>query len=150
MTSADAEDAVQEIFLDLWRYAKRFDPKVGSEKVFVSVLARRRLIDRARHMQRRLAVERPLEAGHPTHVSFNSPVEQDVEIDEAKRILRQLPIPHQEAISMSLLEGLSHAEIAVRLGWPLGTVKTVIRRGILRLKEMTSGHLARSPKERDV
>jgi len=150
MSSADAEDAVQEIFLDLWRYAKRFDPKVGSEKVFVSVLARRRLIDRARHMQRRLAVERPLEAGHSTHVSFNSPVEQDVEVDEAKRILKQLPVPHQEAISLSLLEGLSHAEIAVRLGWPLGTVKTVIRRGILRLKELMNGHLARLPKERDV
>ncbi len=150
MTAADAEDAVQEIFLDLWRYAKRFDPNVGSEKVFVSVLARRRLIDRARHMQRQLAVERPLEAGHLTQSSYSSPVEQDVEVEEAKRILKQLPVPHQEAISLSLLEGLSHAEIATRLGWPLGTVKTVIRRGILRLKELMSGKLPRLTPKRDL
>lgn len=149
MSAADAEDAVQEIFLDLWRYAKRFDPNVGSEKVFVSVLARRRLIDRARHMQRRLAVERPLEAGHFGHASHASAAEQDVEIAEARRILEQLPLPHQEAISLSLVEGLSHGEIATRLGWPLGTVKTVIRRGILRLKELTGSHVPRLATERD-
>jgi RNA polymerase sigma-70 factor (ECF subfamily) len=149
MSAADAEDAVQEIFLDLWRYAKRFDPSVGSEKVFVSVLARRRLIDRARHMQRRLAVERPLEAGHFGRASHATAAEQDVEIAEARRILEQLPLPHQEAISLSLVEGLSHGEIATRLGWPLGTVKTVIRRGILRLKELTGSHVPRLAAERD-
>lgn len=138
MTAEDAEDAVQEIFLDLWRYAKRFDPAVGSEKVFVAVLARRRLIDRARHMQRRLAVERPLDASHITHLTSSFAVEQDLEVAEARRILKQLPTPHQEAISLSVLDGLSHGEIAIRLGWPLGTVKTVIRRGILRLKESMS------------
>lgn len=136
MSSADAEDAVQEIFLDLWRYASRFDPTVGSEKVFVSVLARRRLIERVRHMQRRLAVEQPLEEGYLSQLASSSLAENDVEIAEARRILAQLPIPHQEAISLSLVEGLSHGEIAIRLGWPLGTVKTVIRRGILRLKDL--------------
>ncbi len=149
MTSADAEDAVQEIFLDLWRYAKRFDPKVGSEKVFVSVLARRRLIDRARHMQRRLAVERPLEAGHISQLSSSFAIESDVEIAEARRILEQLPLPHQEAISLSLMDGLSHSEIASRLGWPLGTVKTVIRRGILRLKELMGSHAHGLSKEHE-
>jgi len=149
MNSADAEDAVQEIFLDLWRYAKRFDPAVGSEKVFVSVLARRRLIDRARHMQRQLAVERPLEADHLRQLASSSPAEQDVEIAEARRILAHLPIPHQEAISLSLVDGLSHGEIAVRLGWPLGTVKTVIRRGILRLKDLMRERLPHVTTERE-
>jgi RNA polymerase sigma-70 factor (ECF subfamily) len=150
LSSSDAEDAVQEIFLDLWRYAKRFDPKAGSEKVFVSVLARRRLIDRARHMQRRLAVEQPLEEGHFSHLLSASAAEQDAEIAEARRILEQLPAPHQEAITLSLLDGLSHGEIAIRLGWPLGTVKTVIRRGILRLKELTGGILPGRAKEREL
>ncbi len=149
MSSADAEDAVQEIFLDLWRHAKRFDPNVGSEKVFVSVLARRRLIDRTRQMQRQLAVERPLEADHLSQLAASSPVEQDVEIAEARRILAQLPIPHQEAIFLSLAEGLSHGEIAIRLGWPLGTVKTVIRRGILRLKDLMGGRLPHLTQERE-
>ena len=148
MTAADAEDAVQEIFLDLWRHAKRFDPKRGSEQVFVSVLARRRLIDRARHMQRQLAVEQPLNADHLNDLAAGSPVEQDAQIAEARRILAQLPAPHQEAISLSLLEGLSHGEIANRLGWPLGTVKTVIRRGILRLKELMGESLPHGSKER--
>jgi RNA polymerase sigma-70 factor (ECF subfamily) len=149
MSPADAEDAVQEIFLDLWRYAKRFDPNVGSEKIFVSVLARRRLIDRTRHMQRQLAVERPLESDHLSQLATSSPAEQDVEISEARRILAQLPIPHQEAISLSLVEGLSHGEIATRLGWPLGTVKTVIRRGILRLKDLMGDRLPHMAKERE-
>jgi RNA polymerase sigma-70 factor (ECF subfamily) len=139
MSAADAEDSVQEIFLDLWRYAKRFDPDMGSEKVFVSVLARRRLIDRARHMQRRMAVETPLETAHFSLLASSCAAEQDVEVVEARRILAQLPPPHQEAISLSLLEGLSHGEIATRLDWPLGTVKTVIRRGVLRLKELMGG-----------
>lgn len=138
LTVEDAEDAVQEIFMDLWRYAKRFDPSLGSEKVFVSVLARRRLIDRARHMRRRLAVETPMEPVHTSHLTSAFAVEKDLEVAEARQILHQLPTPHQEAISLSLLDGLSHSEIAIRLGWPLGTVKTVIRRGILRLKESGS------------
>jgi RNA polymerase sigma-70 factor (ECF subfamily) len=148
MSAADAEDAVQEIFLDLWRYAKRFDPAVGSEKIFVSVLARRRLIDRARHMQRQLAVEQPLEADHLSQLPSSAPAEQEVEVAEARRILAQLPIPHQEAISLSLVTGLSHGEIAIRLGWPLGTVKTVIRRGILRLKVLMADRHPPVTKER--
>jgi RNA polymerase sigma-70 factor (ECF subfamily) len=146
-TTADAEDAVQEIFLDLWRYARRYDPTKGSEKVFVAVLARRRLIDRVRQTQRRLAVEEPLETGHLSQLSSSAPAEQDAEIAEARWLLEQLPALHQEAIALSLLGGLSHGEIALRLGWPLGTVKTVIRRGILRMKELMDARLPHPSKE---
>src|SRR6478672_262781 len=55
--NADAEDAVQEAFLDLWRSAGRYDPKVSSEPVFVALIARRRFIDRRRRTQRRLDTE---------------------------------------------------------------------------------------------
>lgn len=137
LSVADAEDAVQEIFVDVWRHAKRYNPNLGSEKVFISVLARRRLIDRARRMQRQRAIERPLASEHD-NLSAQSAAEQDAEIAEACTALQALPVAHQQAISLSLVEGLSHAEIADRLGWPLGTVKTVIRRGILRLRDLAT------------
>jgi RNA polymerase sigma-70 factor (ECF subfamily) len=135
-TPADAEDAVQEIFLDLWKHAARFNPAVNTEKVFVTMLARRRLIDRIRKTRRQLAAQNYFEARQTPedHLTGDNIVERDAEIADARRILAELPEPHQEAITMSLLEGLSHAEIATRTGWPLGTVKTVLRRGILRLQ----------------
>lgn len=135
LSAADAEDAVQDIFIDVWRHAGRFDPKLGSEKVFIGVLARRRLIDRVRRTQHRLDVERPLVSEHQ-EVSATSGAEQDAEIAEAWAVLQALPAGHQHAITLALVEGLSHSEIASRLGWPLGTVKSVIRRGILRLRSL--------------
>lgn len=140
MSIEDAEDAVQEIFLDLWRHAGRFDPHHGSERVFVSTLARRRLIDRIRHMQRRLSVERPLPADLEL-AGISGPsehAERDAQVDLARRVLRELPVDQQQAITLSLVEGYSHSEIAERLAWPLGTVKTVLRRGLLRLKNLAA------------
>lgn len=143
---ADAEDAVQDIFVDVWRHAKRYDPHLGSERVFIAVLARRRLIDRARKLQRRQNMERPLEFEDDL-ASSPGTAEQDVDIAEAQRILQTLPLPHQQAIKLALVEGLSHPEIAQRLGWPLGTVKSVIRRGVLRLRDLVAGPATRVSSE---
>ena len=133
-TTEDAEDAVQEIFIQIWRYAARFDITRGSEKVFVAVLARRTLIDRLRSMKSRLAAETPIDADLQQEGPPTQRAERDAEVEQARQILGQLPLPQQRVIALSLVHGLSHGEISARLGMPLGTVKTLLRRGIQRVQ----------------
>jgi RNA polymerase sigma-70 factor, ECF subfamily len=132
----DAEDAVQEIFLDVWRNAARFDAAKGSEKVFITVLARRRLIDRLRSARARLAAELPMGEDMDFQAAAGSHAERDTEVEEARKVLKALPEEQQRVITLSLVHGMSHGEIAGRVGLPLGTVKTMIRRGVLRVRSM--------------
>ena len=135
-TPADAEDAVQEIFLDVWRHAGRFDRSIGSEKVFVTVLARRTLIDRLRGSQGRLRAEMPLDEGWEHEGPATHRAERDVEVAEARDLLARLPEVQQRVIALSLAHGMSHAEISSSTGMPLGTVKTMLRRGIARMRAL--------------
>jgi len=133
--AADAEDAVQEVFIELWKHAGRYDPDAGSEATFVATITRRRLIDRLRKRGRRPDVA-PLEEAE----RLPSPEEVDrVEArDEARRVVAamgELKPDAQRALRLALEHGLTHREIAERTGMPLGTVKTHIRRGLLHLRE---------------
>ena len=133
---ADPDDAVQEIFLALWRGADKFDPERGDEATFVAVIARRRLID----MRRRLArhsegtqLPELLEAPGDTHVE-RAEICDDAE--RAQRALKELRPAQQQVLKLSVYDGLSHQQIATTTGLPLGTVKTHARRGLLRLREL--------------
>lgn len=133
---ADAEDAVQEIFLDVWKSAARFDPRQGSEKTFIATIARRRLIDRLRRSTVR--PETPL-SDELDSIGFAEPGtrgETAVEAERAAEAVRQLGSDQQRVIELAVLHGLSHSEIATRTGMPLGTVKTQMRRGILKVREL--------------
>jgi len=136
-TAEDAEEAVQDIFLDLWRYAPRFDAARGPEHVFVSILARRKLIDRMRRQRLRLASEEPLET-HEATLAGTLRAEQDTEMDLMHAILAHLTLPQRRVIELSLVQGMSHAEIVEHTGLPLGTVKTLIRRGILHARALAA------------
>lgn len=132
----DAEDAVQEVFIELWKKAHLFDPSIGSETTFVAMIARRRLIDRRRRESRRLESDAvPIdEAPIPTAVE---PIESELQ-DEAARAARALGVlrPEQRSVlQLAVCEGWSHQLIAERLGLPLGTVKTHVRRGLARIRE---------------
>jgi RNA polymerase sigma-70 factor (ECF subfamily) len=144
-TAEDAEEAVQDIFLDIWRYASRFDAARGPEHVFVSILARRKLIDRMRRQKRRLASEEPLGETHEATIAGTLSAEHDSEMDSMDAILAHLTLPQRRVIELSLVQGMSHAEIVEHTGLPLGTVKTLIRRGILRARAAaaSSDHLSR-------
>lgn len=132
----DAEDAVQEIFLDVWKSAARFDPAQGSEKVFITTIARRRLIDRLRrHSQ--------LPEFAPTEeldvIGWAEPGtrgEIAIEAERAAMAVAQLKPDQQKVIELAVLHGLSHSEIAARTGMPLGTVKTQMRRGLIQVREI--------------
>jgi RNA polymerase sigma-70 factor (ECF subfamily) len=140
-TAADAEDAVQDIFLDLWAHGDRFDASRASPELFVAVIARRRLIDRRRKADRRPATA-ALEDGAgrtPEAIVHDGGVETAAEASIAARAMAELRPEQREVLRLALAEGLTHDEIARRTGWPLGTVKAHARRGLLRIRQRLLG-----------
>jgi RNA polymerase sigma factor (sigma-70 family) len=132
----DAEDLVQEVFIDLWKSAGRFDPAQASEKVFVAMIARRRLIDRLRREQRRPPTQAlELEDEDYPGRDFED-LENAVEASLASKALAQLNPKERNVLLLSTYHGLSHGQISEHTGLPLGTVKTYIRRGLVRVKEL--------------
>ena len=132
---ADAEDAVQEIFLALWKNADRFDAERSSEPTFITMIARRRLIDLHRHKQRRPQND-SVEADLETLTDLRTgQIEARAEAKLANRALKTLKPKEREVVLLSIYHGMSHSEIATHVDMPLGTVKTYIRRGLIRVRE---------------
>lgn len=137
LNKAEAEDAVQDIFMALWKSAHRFDPKVASARAFVAIVARRRLIDRGRAEQVRVRGVTGLEAvtataKDPSHRLLDEDAERVMEA------MDQLKPEQRDAIRLSLGEGWTHQRIAEHMSVPLGTVKTNIRRGLIRLRQLVN------------
>jgi len=133
---SEAEDAVQEVFVELWKNASRFDPSIASETTFVAMIARRRLIDRRRRHARRSDSE----AVPVDDLPIEAPAEPErVELhDEAARAvaaLEQLKPEQRNVLRLAVCHGWPHQLIADRLGLPLGTVKTHVRRGLIKVRE---------------
>ena len=141
----DAEDVVQEIFIDIWKNAERFDEKLSSETTFVAMIARRRIIDRIRRTNRRLAADSLEDVVTEPQSRDDRKVQLSVEAEEAAVALRSLKPEQQQVLQLSIVQGLSHQEIADVTGMPLGTVKTHARRGIIQAREMLG--LAKKEKE---
>jgi RNA polymerase sigma-70 factor (ECF subfamily) len=138
-TRADAEDAVQEIFISLWKSADRYDPDTAKESTFVAMIARRRLIDRMRRTGRRPDIGSAELNETLAPPSSEGARESEVINGEQSRIVaeafRELSQEQQRVLRLSLQHGQSHSQIAESTGIPLGTVKTHARRGLIRLKE---------------
>lgn len=132
---ADAEDAVQEIFIDLWASAGRFDPDRASEATFVAMIARRRLID-----GRRKAARRPPAGPLPDglvgrEVDAATRAERGDDVDRAALALAGLGDEQRRVLAMAIYEGRTQEQIARATGLPLGTVKTHARRGLMKLRQ---------------
>ena len=135
--SPDSEDAVQDVFIELWKHAARFDPVRSSETTYVTMIARRRLIDRKRKAGRAPAQQAlPDEPVGPAQGRERIEVEE--EAAKAAAVLGELRDDEQRVIRMAVFEGLTHEEIAAATGLPVGTVKTHIRRGLIRVRERLS------------
>lgn len=145
-SAADAEDAAQEVFMELWKCAARFDPAAGSEAAFVRTIARRRLIDRLRASRRRPPNEALDEnAADSAAEDITDAVDKGARLEVAQRALAGLDAGQREVLLMGIVEGMTHAEIADATGKPLGTVKTQIRRGLIKLRRMLEADVPESP-----
>jgi RNA polymerase sigma-70 factor, ECF subfamily len=130
----DSEDALQEILLEIWTKAGRWDPTKSSEVTFITMIARRKLIDRFRKQSRSLesaSLSNDFEISEATQVN---PVELLDESEKATRCLERLNENQRTVIEQSIHKGLSHQKIALGLGIPVGTVKTFARRGLIQLR----------------
>ncbi len=135
-TRDDAEDAVQEILTDLWKSAHRYRSSRASERVFITMIARRRLIDRLRRERRRSEVE-PMATGPEAEMtSPGDRGERSWDAERAAQALQYLSADQRQVLNMSILQGMTQREIAEATETPLGTVKTHMRRGLIRLREV--------------
>lgn len=133
----DAEDAVQEIFLDLWKSAARFDRSIATEAAFVAMIARRRLIDRKRTRGRRPTID-PMQELPAVEAGGSGP-DTCAEANQAARALDQLRPEQRQVLLMATAGGMSHNEIAAQTGMPLGTVKAHARRGLMSIRAALLG-----------
>jgi RNA polymerase sigma-70 factor (ECF subfamily) len=137
-SSDEAEDAVQEIFIELWKSAGRYDSTRCAESTWVAMIARRRLIDRRRAAQRRPMHEEIsaelLDRLPDTGRRADQWVETSAEAARARAAMRQLKPTQQVVLQMAVYQGMTHAEIAQATSVPLGTVKTYVRRGLLHIR----------------
>lgn len=133
-THEDAEDAVQDIFIDVWKYADRFDARKSPEPAFVALVARRRLIDRLRRAQTQLPTAFFDEALHNRPSDEHKKLQMFLEIRCALKALNTLGAQQKQLVRMAIYGGMSHAEIARTTGLPLGTVKSQIRRSFQKLR----------------
>jgi RNA polymerase sigma-70 factor, ECF subfamily len=130
--SGQAEDVMQEIFLQVWRNSDSFVPGRGSLGAWLVVVARNRAIDLLRRRKPTDSVDEVILAS-PGNLA--SEAEHHALIEKVRKVLQGLPAEQQRSMELAFFEGLSHAEIAERTGDPLGTVKTRIRLALITLRK---------------
>jgi len=141
----EAEDILQEVFIQVWRRAADFDEQRGKPFTWLVTLARSRAIDRLRQLSAR---ERLATASAQESPAEASDAAEDAYRGEQREILGaaldQLPDEQRKTLLLAYFEGLTQSEIASRLGAPLGTVKTRMRSGMIKLRELLGDRVLRS------
>ena len=133
----EAEDVLQEVFLQVWRSPRQYDAERGSAGTWLLVLVRSRAIDRLRSLRRR---------GHGRHVPIDGePLASGEDLERAaessqegaavRRALAELPDEQRRALELAYFGGYTQTEIAELTGAPLGTVKTRLRQGMMKLRD---------------
>jgi RNA polymerase sigma-70 factor (ECF subfamily) len=134
----DAEDLLQEVFVQVWRQAENYSQERGSPEAWIVNIARSRAIDKLR--SRRRMEEAFVLTDDPARAESTENVESQVAESEARltmnSALANLPEAQRRVLELAYFDGLSQSEIADRLKEPLGTVKTRMRSGIQRLRDM--------------
>jgi RNA polymerase sigma-70 factor (ECF subfamily) len=138
----EAEDILQEVFLQVWRKASDFDEARGRPFTWLVTLARSRAIDRLRAFASR---ERTAtQATRDVTESISDAADDAVKSEQGEIVrgaLAELPEEQRQALVLAYFEGLTQSEIAARLNSPLGTVKTRMRSGMIKLRELLGGRV---------
>jgi len=127
-----AEDVLQEVFLQLWRHPLVFVQQRGSLGGWLVVVARNRAIDLLRRRKPTDAVE---EVTLASSLNVADEAERNTTMQKVRQAIAELPDEQRKTLELAYFEGLSHTEIASRTGDPLGTVKTRIRQGLISLRK---------------
>lgn len=136
---SQAEEVTQEIFVEIWKQANRYDPARGGVRTWAVTIAHRRAVDRVRSEQSHR--DRTMAVGAASLGVMATPEDDAIDADDrvrARAALDTLPTAQREALELAFYDGLTHVQIADHLGVALGTVKTRIRDGLIRLR-MTMG-----------
>ncbi|QKJ18737.1 ECF RNA polymerase sigma factor SigK [Microbacterium hominis] len=134
---AQSEEVLQEVFLEAWQAAARFDPARGQGRSWLLTIAHRRAVDRVRAAQ--ASAGRDLRAGlrdlDTPHDSVEESVQLRIEGAQVAAALTRLPDPQREALTLAYYGGYSQSEIAALVGAPLGTIKSRMRDGLNNLRD---------------
>lgn len=135
---ATAEDLVQEIFTDIWKSASRFDPAQGNEATFIGMIARRRVIDWTRKQMRSPVLEPLPDVIDDLGATEEMKGSDAVDGEKLTQAVAKLPDQTRQLFHLHFDQGLTQQEIASYTELPLGTVKTLLRRGLLELRSLLS------------
>ena len=142
---SEADDLLQEIFMQIWRQAKNYSQKKGQALGWIVTLTRRRAIDRLRKRQayHRVTERLELETEHQPESWLRNRIEDDILHEDLRQFLRQrieaLPALQRQAIDLAFFKGMSQREIAIHTATPLGTIKTRLELGLRKLYDSIRG-----------
>jgi RNA polymerase sigma-70 factor (ECF subfamily) len=131
-----AEDVLQECYVRIWSHAREYRPGLASPMTWMASIVRNRCLDWLRRPNREVPDQDGslIDAAHSADAGPLAARERSSEAQALARCLNALEAKQRQAIALAFLEGLSHSELARHMREPLGTVKTWVRRGLLRLK----------------
>jgi len=136
--SHEAEEVIQDVFVQIWEKASKFDPALGVANYWALSITRNRAIDRLRARQRRSRLMNEFEESGAAEIAASDPTTAPLsgeELASVRGAVNQLPSDQRQAIELAFFGGMTHQEIAENLNEPLGTVKARIRRGMFKLRE---------------
>jgi len=130
--TTQAEDILQEIFVQLWRNPQTFDSNRGSLGAWLAVITRHRAIDQLRRRRPESDIEDVIVA---VDTRLEQTTDRNMAIAKIRAVVERLPAEQRKPLEMAFFEGLTHSEIASKTGEPLGTIKTRIRSALLTLRK---------------
>jgi len=132
---AQAEEVAQDVLLEVWRTAFKFDASRGTALAWVMTLAHRRAVDRVRSVQREAERERRTAAADIPYDEVTEAVESRLERERVRRCLGSLTELQRESVTLAYYGGYTYGQVAALLGVPTGTVKTRMRDALIRLRD---------------
>ncbi|HEV2331042.1 MAG TPA: sigma-70 family RNA polymerase sigma factor [Verrucomicrobiae bacterium] len=143
--TSEAEDVLQEAFVQIWEKAAIFNPELGQASSWAAILVRNKAIDRIRTSKRRTRLAEEAGAEQDAAANVEDTANETIYGREKAKLVQsaivELPVEQRQAIELAFFSGLTQDEISKKLNQPLGTIKARIRRGLLKLRDQLEGIL---------